>query len=189
MELAVTKDVGGFSLGPERPAQGPRVPGMEMGPARHPGFPWSVRFGIPVARLIPGSGMIDAPTTASRCDLAIGRPGSRLGHRAVRKPQPLDVELDCIMHLDLNVLPGAPSSHATRQVRRIGREARRGLLDDDEISADFSPDCFPMLFWVPGARSAPGLPGTVTTPGRAACVSWRWLHACGPDTNPPPQSY
>ncbi len=32
-----------------------------------------------------------------------------------------------------------------------------------------------MLFCVPGAKSSRIFPGTVTRPGRSACLNWRWL--------------
>jgi len=32
------------------------------------------------------------------------------------------------------------------------------LFDNDEIAAHFSPDCFRILFFVPGARSSLGFP-------------------------------
>lgn len=115
------------------------------------------------------------PSTRSGRNFAVGGPGSWLRHRAIRQPQTLDVELDRIMHLSLHFLPRAAGSHATRQIRRISRESGGGPLNNDQISAHFSPDCLRMLFCVPGARSSPGLPGTVTKPGRVACLYCRWL--------------
>ncbi len=32
-----------------------------------------------------------------------------------------------------------------------------------------------MLFHVPGGKSSPGFPGTVTRPGLSGCLNWRWL--------------
>ena len=48
-----------------------------------------------------------------------------------------------------------------------------GVLHGSACS--FSPDCFNMLFQVPGGRSSPGLPGMVTRPGLTGCLYWRWL--------------
>ena len=120
-------------------------------------------------------GSLTLPTSGSCRDFAVGGPGSWLRNRGIRQPQTFDVELDRIMHLSLHFLPRAASSHATRQIRRISREAGGGPLNNDQISAHFSPDCLRMLFCVPGARSSPGLPGTVTKPCRVACLYCRWL--------------
>ena len=39
----------------------------------------------------------------------------------------------------------------------------------------FKPDCLRILFNVPGAKSSPGLPATVTRPGLVGCLNCRWL--------------
>ena len=53
-------------------------------------------------------------------------------------------------------------------------EIERCFLDDNRVShgePHFRPACFKMLFCVPGARSSPGLPGTVTRPSLLACLN------------------
>ena len=78
--------------------------------------------------------------------------------------KPFKVELDRFTHVLLGRLAGPTGCHTTREIWRVGREPGPRLLDDDEVSHGFSPACLNILFKVPGAKSSPGLPATVTTP-------------------------
>src|SRR6267378_7291478 len=70
-----------------------------------------------------------------------------------------------------------PLLHAVGQSKHIpgNLESRRKAclcrLDDNQVFFhDFNTACFRIMFNVPGARSSPGFPGTVTKPSLAECL-------------------
>ena len=70
-------------------------------------------------------------------------------------------------------------SHAAGQVRHVCRVVVGCPFDYDGVfhglGYSIRPDCFKMLFHVPGDRSSLGLPGMVTRPGLTGCLYCRWL--------------
>lgn len=85
----------------------------------------------------------------------------------------VQVERDRFPHLPLSLRTGAPCGDAAGNVRGVRRESCRCRLNHNQVSHRFKPACLNTLFRVPGARSLPGLPATVTRPGFDACFSWR----------------
>jgi hypothetical protein len=81
-----------------------------------------------------------------------------------------------LLHFSLDFIAGLASSYATIEIWRVCRIARSRFLNDNQILFHFLiPACFHTLFSVPMPRSSPGFPGTVTKPGFAKCLYWRWL--------------
>ena len=87
--------------------------------------------------------------------------------------QAVQVERNRCLHLSLDIVAGTASGYAARHVGRVGRVSRCCRLDHDQVFHCFSPACFRTLFKVPGARSSPGFPATVTSPGFDACLNCR----------------
>ncbi len=94
------------------------------------------------------------------------------------------MELDGFPHALLDIGTRGPGRHTSREVRGVGGVPGLGLLDDDEERHGFSPACLRMLLRVPGARSSPGWPVTVTKPGLVGCVHC-WWHPPGSGKVPP----
>lgn len=109
------------------------------------------------------------------CNVAIGSLRARLGNLFSCQPQTINVKRDGIMHLALDLSLRSTGGNAARQIGRIGGVAGRGVFDNDQITVHLSPACFRILFFVPGARSWPGLPEIVTSPRLLECLYWRWL--------------
>ncbi len=109
------------------------------------------------------------------CNLAIGGLRARLGNLFSCQPQTINVKRDGIVHLTLDLALRSTGGNAARQIGRIGGVAGRGVFDNDQITVHLSPACFKILFFVPGARSWPGLPEIVTSPRLLECLYWRWL--------------
>ncbi len=65
----------------------------------------------------------------------------------------------------------ANQAHMPRNCSRPSRSRWRSAFQPHF----FRPDCFRIVFGVAGAKSSPGLPGTVTRPGFEECLNWRWL--------------
>ena len=108
-----------------------------------------------------------------RGDFAVRRVGVWIRDWVPILAHPIQMELDCLLHRSLHLVPCAASRHTTRKVRRIRGESCAGLLNYDKILAHLSPACFRMLFSVPAARSSPGLPAIVTRPGFEGCLNCR----------------
>src|ERR1700738_1615045 len=71
----------------------------------------------------------------------------------------------------LNFLASAACRDAAGEIRRIGRKTRLSRFDNNQVLFHgLSPACFITLLRVPGARSSPGFPGTVTSPSLTACL-------------------
>ena len=71
-----------------------------------------------------------------------------------------------------------PWQHTRVDQERMPSNCLRPFRSRWRIALDphyFRPDCFRILFSVPGAKSSLGFPGTVTRPGFDACLNWRWL--------------
>src|SRR5690606_34932600 len=89
---------------------------------------------------------------------------------------PLQVESDGLPDERAHLLLGFAHGDAAWQVRHVGPKTGRPSLDDDGVvHGYFRPACLRMLSRVPGGRSRPGLPATVTLPGLFGCLNWRWL--------------
>src|SRR5438045_5439278 len=89
--------------------------------------------------------------------------------------QPLDVELDRLGDVLLYLVDRLTGADTAGQVRNVRAVIRIRLLDDDRVphGVYFNPACLRMLFKVPGFRSWPMLPGTVTRPFFVGCLYWR----------------
>jgi len=80
---------------------------------------------------------------------------------------------DRVLHLSFNFLLCATCCNAARKVWRVRGITGRRPFDHDQVLHGFNPACFKTLFSVPGARSSPGFPATVTSPGFAAFLNCR----------------
>jgi hypothetical protein len=79
--------------------------------------------------------------------------------------QTIEMERDGLTHVLFDILAGASRGYAAGQIRRERGEPRLRLLYYDQVFLHcFSPACFITLLSVPGAKSSPGFPGTVTNP-------------------------
>src|SRR5579864_696844 len=101
-------------------------------------------------------------------------------NRSAILSHPFEVKFDCLADGALRFLNRCASRHAAGQIGYVGRVVRSGVLNDDGVSHGqlpyfFWPDCFRILFSVPGAKSSLGFPATVTRPGFVRCLNWRWL--------------
>src|SRR6516164_3390156 len=88
------------------------------------------------------------------------------------------METDRFANLFFYESHGLARCNATGEIRHVSRVVTPRLLNDHRIAhqrCSFRPDCFKILFSVPGARSSDGLPATVTRPGRTGCLYCRWL--------------
>lgn len=100
--------------------------------------------------------------------VGLGRCQSLLTHAG-------QMQLDCLAHALLYCRLRRTGGNASRQIGRIRRESRWCLLHNDEDLHCLSPACLRMLFNVPGARSSPACPATVTSPGLTGCLNCWWL--------------
>jgi len=116
--------------------------------------------------------------------LKVRRVGTRLRNLDTLLAHSVEMELDCCVHLPLHVLARGPRGDAPRKVGRIRREASLGMFHHDEVSHGLNPACRLTLAKVPEARSSPGLPAMVTTPGFAGCQNCRWLPRVRTSTQP-----
>ena len=89
--------------------------------------------------------------------------------------QPFKVKRNCLANIFLNFAFRFPRGNATRKIRAIRGKVPRCSFNDYEIFAHCSPACLRMLFKVPGGKSWPDCPATVTRPGLELCLNWRWL--------------
>jgi hypothetical protein len=98
-----------------------------------------------------------------------------------RNRQPLQaksvkVEGNCLPHVLFYFFAGVASRNASREIWGVGGKTSLRRFDNDQVFFHgFNPACFRILFNVPGAKSSPGLPGTVTRPSLAVCLYWWWL--------------
>src|SRR6266478_3561627 len=107
--------------------------------------------------------------------------GDRLSFLA----QSVEVERNCLSHVMFHFFMGPASRNTSREIWRVGRKACFCRLDDNQVFFhDFNPGCFRILFNVPGARSSPGFPGTVTKPSLTGCFYCRWLPRVRTKTQP-----
>src|SRR5207247_194673 len=94
-----------------------------------------------------------------------------------------DMKADRLANLVLDRSNRVAGCDATGQVRHIGRIIAVGFFDDDGVAHrcwSFRPDCFKILFSVPGARSPPPSP-VPAEPG--ACIAGD-CRALQPETSP-----
>src|SRR5258708_20597575 len=97
--------------------------------------------------------------------------GARFRYRLTFFAQAVNVKSNRLAHILLNLLTSAPSRNAAREIRRIGRKTRVRWLDNNQILFHgLSPACFIARLRVPGARSSPAFPPTLTTPTLTACL-------------------
>jgi len=107
---------------------------------------------------------------ALRGDFNVGGVGVRIGYFHSLQAHSFEVELNGFAHIALNFFPRATGGDTSRQVRGIGRIARVGFLDNNQVFFHFlSPACLRMLLSVPGASSSLRFPGTVTSPFFVGC--------------------
>src|SRR5207245_8913505 len=88
------------------------------------------------------------------------------------------VELEWIrsLHVAFDFFTALGSGNASRNSRGVCRTAGLCRLDNDQVFFHgLNPACFKILFNVSGAKSSPGLPGTVTRLSLTGCLYWRWL--------------
>lgn len=88
-----------------------------------------------------------------------------------------EMELNCLADQPPDAHGGARRRAAGQIWNVRGVPVACSLDDDGVLHCSFlsRPACFQMLFRVPDARSALGLPATVTRPGFSGCLNWRWL--------------
>src|SRR5579864_8740305 len=108
----------------------------------------------------------------------------RFGNREAFFPQTVQMKRDGVLHLSFNFLLCPTCRNAARKVGRVRGVTSRRLFDHDQVFHCFNPACFKTLFSVPGERSSPGLPGTVTSPGFDACLNCRCEPRCRTTTQP-----
>jgi hypothetical protein len=87
-----------------------------------------------------------------------------------------NVKLNGLAYRALSFLNRSACSHAAGQIRNVRGVVRPSILNDDRVSHGqlpyfFRPDCFRILFNVPGAKSSLGFPATVTRPGLVGCLN------------------
>src|SRR5262247_3954296 len=88
-------------------------------------------------------------------------------------PKPFKMKLDGLAHGFFNTRTSTARGNATGKVWGVCRVACLGLFDNDEVSHGFNPACLNILLSVPGAKSDPGFPAIVTSPGFLSCLNWR----------------
>src|SRR5207244_10137422 len=98
-------------------------------------------------------------------DLDVRRRRVRFRNRKPFFPETVQMKRDGVLHLALNIVLRSGRRNASGKVGRVRRVTGRSLLNHDQVLHGFSPACFKTLFSVPGARSSPGFPATVTSPG------------------------
>ena len=102
----------------------------------------------------------------ARVDELTGR--MRLGNWEAILLHAFNVELNGFVYEARNFSATLADSHATGKVWHVRAEARRTLLDDNEILHTqpyfLRPACLRTLLSVPGGTSTLGLPETVTVP-------------------------
>src|SRR6185369_2361913 len=94
-------------------------------------------------------------------------------HSVTLLPETLEMKRNGLAH---GLLDGGARAARSDTARKVWRECRitcLGFLDDDEVSHAFNPACLNILLSVPGAKSNPGLPAIVTSPGFLSCLNWR----------------
>jgi len=127
--------------------------------------------------MVPGSELVGSPRTLRR-NFDVRRGTAWCWERDALGFEAVEMKRDRLFHLSLDFVARVARCDATRNVRRVCREAGLGLLNDDQVLHGFKPACLRMLFNVPGAASSPGLPATVTSPGLVVCLNCRCDPRC-----------
>ena len=88
--------------------------------------------------------------------------------------QSVEVECNCLSHVMFHFFMGPARRNTSWEIWRVGGKACLCRLDDHQVFFhDVNLACFRILFNVPGARSSPGFPGTVTKPSLTECLHCR----------------
>lgn len=89
-------------------------------------------------------------------------------------PHAFEVELDGFRNQPPGFFKRGCGGDAPWQIRHISGPIMNRLFKNDSVSHLLSPACFNIEFSVPGGRSSPGWPGTVTVPDFPAWTYCRW---------------
>jgi len=106
------------------------------------------------------------------------RGGSAGGEDRTVLAEALNVEFDCLTDLTLCLFPSYTGRDTTGEIGYVRRKIRPGVLDHhcithEKVTHFLNPACLRILFSVPGAKSSPSFPATVTRPALPGCLNCR----------------
>jgi hypothetical protein len=111
-------------------------------------------------------------------DLDIFDAAGRRGNRIAVFTQPIQMKFYSLANRLLRRGQSLTRSNTSREIWDIGGIVATCIFNDNRVAHVrdpyfFSPDCFRILFKVPGAKSSLGLPATVARPGLLGCLNCR----------------